>query len=181
MPRRNFQFLRYHLAQAPVPAPVHSGAAMTATLFDEFQRKFPDLANELGPDNLQRLLGVCAETTLPPQRRLFRDRMPVDSAYLVFEGELVATVDNGGHTLEVGRIGPGDWLGEVAVLSGNMLASSNVSSVTPCRLLKLRAQDFENLALHDEEISHVLMGRLVELLASRLHASNAAAGTMEKH
>lgn len=154
---------------------------MPDSLLAEFQHKFPALADELGPDNLERLLGVCSEMSLPAQRRLFRDRMPVDSVYLVLEGELVATVDNSGHTLEVGRIGPGAWLGEVAVLSGNMMASSNVSSVTPCRLLKLRAQDFENLALHDEEISHVLMGGLIDLLASRLRSSNAAAGLMENN
>jgi CRP-like cAMP-binding protein len=153
---------------------------MTAeNLYEEFLAKFPDAANDLGPDNVQRLLSICIETSLPADRRLFRDRMPADSVYVVLEGELVATVDNGGHTIEVGRIGPGDWLGEVAVLSGNRMASSNVSSVTPCRLLKLRAQDFENIALHDEEISHVLLGRLIDLMANRLRSSNAAAVLVE--
>lgn len=152
---------------------------MPENLCAEFLEKFPDTANELGPENLARLIDVCVETKLPAERRLFRDRMPVDSVYLVLEGELVATVDNSGHTLEVGRIGPGAWLGEVAVLSGSMQASSNVVTVTPCRLLKLRAQDFERLALHDEEISHVLMGQLVTLLAERLHDSNAVSYSEE--
>lgn len=150
-------------------------------LFDEFTSKFPEAANDLGPENVQRLLSVCMETQLPAGRRLFRDRMPAESVYVVLEGELVATVDNAGHTVEVGRIVPGDWLGEVAVLSGNRIASSNVSSVTPCRLLKLRAQDFENLALHDEEISHVLLGRMIDLMAARLRSSNAAAGLAENN
>lgn len=152
---------------------------MTEDLIAEFQSRFPDTANELGPDNLQRLLSVCVETTLPAGRRLFRDKMPAESAYLVLEGELLATIDSNGHTIEVGRIGPGDWLGEVAVLSGNRTASSNVSTVTPCRLLKLRAQDFEELAMHDEEVSSVLLGRLIELMAGRLRASNAAAQLAE--
>jgi CRP-like cAMP-binding protein len=154
---------------------------MTENLITEFQSKFPAAANELGPDNLQRLLSVCVETVLPADRRLFRDKMPVDSAYLVLEGELVATIDNNGHTIEVGRIGPGAWLGEVAVLSGNRTASSNVNTVTPCRLLKLRAQDFEDLAMHDEEISSVLLGHLIELMASRLHSSNAAGKVVEEN
>jgi len=152
---------------------------MTEDLIAEFQSRVPDTANELGPDNLERLLSVCVETTLPAGRRLFRDKMPAESAYLVLEGELLATIDSNGHTIEVGRIGPGDWLGEVAVLSGNRTASSNVSTVTPCRLLKLRAQDFEELAMHDEEVSSVLLGRLIELMAGRLRASNAAAQLAE--
>lgn len=154
--------------------------AMTAAnLNEEFLAKFPQAADELGPENVQRLLSVCSEVALPAERRLLRDRMPADSVYIVLEGELVATVDNNGHTVEVGRIHPGDWLGEVAVLSGNRTASSNVITATPCRLLKLRAQDFENLALHDEEISHVLVGRMVELMADRLRSSNAAAQLAE--
>lgn len=155
---------------------------MTAeNLYEEFIQKFPDAADELGPDNVQRLLALCSETRLPAERNLFRDRMPAESVYIVLEGELVATVDNNGHTVEVGRIHPGDWLGEVAVLSGNRVASSNVSSVTACRLLKLRAQDFENIALHDEEISHVLLGRMIDLMTSRLRSSNAAAQIMENN
>lgn len=155
---------------------------MTAeNLYEEFQTKFRDAAEELGPDNLKRLLAVCSEISLPAERRLMRDRMPVESVYVVLEGELVATVDSNGHTVEVGRIGPGDWLGEVAVLSGNRTASSNVSTATPCRLLKLRAQDFENLALHDAEISLVLVGRMVELMAARLRSSNAAALLVENN
>lgn len=155
---------------------------MTAeNLYDEFRVKFPATAEELGPDNVKRLLSACSEITLPADRRLMRDRMPAESVYVVLEGELVATVDNNGHTLKVGRIGPGDWLGEVAVLSGNRIASSNVSSVTACRLLKLRAQDFENLALHDEEISHVLVGRMIDLMTSRLRSSNAASQLAENN
>ncbi|HTH95534.1 MAG TPA: cyclic nucleotide-binding domain-containing protein [Rhodocyclaceae bacterium] len=153
---------------------------MSAThLSAEFQARQPEMANDLGPENLERLLEACIETKLPAQRRLFRDRMPADSVYFVLEGELVATIDNNGQTIEVGRIHPGAWLGEVAVLSGNRLASSNVSSVTDCRLLKLRAQDFEDFALNDEEISHVLMGQMVALLSERLRSSNAAATTLE--
>jgi hypothetical protein len=149
--------------------------AMKEALQAEFVEKFPAAANELGPESLARLLEVCVDTQLPAERRLFRDRMPVDSVYLVLEGELRATIDDSGHSVDVGMIGPGDWLGEVAVLSGNMTASSTVTTVTPCRVLKLRAQDFERLALHDEDISHVLMGQLVELLAGRLRTSNASA------
>jgi CRP-like cAMP-binding protein len=148
---------------------------MKEALQAEFVEKFPAAANELGPEALARLLDVCVDTQLPAGRRLFRDHMPVDSVYLVLEGELKASIDDSGHSVDVGTIGPGGWLGEVAVLSGNMTASSTVTTVTPCRVLKLRAQDFERLALHDEDISHVLMGQLVDMLSERLRASNASA------
>ena len=60
-------------------------------------------------------------------------------------------------------------------MSGEMLASSTVSTVTRCRALKMHARDFEDLVIHDEDISHVLLGQLVTLLAERLRESNASA------
>lgn len=151
---------------------------MNQDLTDEFQRRFPDVSSELGPENLARLLDACTVVNLPPRRKLFRDRMPVDSLYLVLEGEMLASVEDGAKILEVGHVKPGDWLGEVAVLSGEMLASSTVSTVTRCRALKMHARDFENLVIHDEDISHVLLGQLVMLLAERLRESNATAAKM---
>lgn len=151
---------------------------MNENIAAEFQRRFPTVANELGPENIARLLEACVVVDLPEGRQLFRDRMPVESLYLVLDGEMEATVEDGSKTLKskilkVGHIRPGDWLGEIAVLSGEMLASSTVTTLTHCRALKIRYQDFERLVLHDEEISHVLLGQLVDLLASRLRASNA--------
>ncbi len=151
---------------------------MNQNIAVEFKSRFPSVAEELGPDNLARLLDACVVVDLPPGRQLFRERMPVESLYLVLEGELAATVDNGTKSLKkvalkVGHVKPGDWLGEVAVLSGEMLASSTVTTLTRCRALKIHHQDFERLVLNDEDISHVLLGQLVELLASRLRESTA--------
>ncbi len=148
---------------------------MTNDLAAEFEQRFPAVAAELGPDNLARLLSACSIVNLPPRRKLFRDGMPVDSLYLVLEGEMAASLEDSGRTLELGRIKPGDWLGEVSVLSGEMQASSTVTTITPCRALKIHAQDFERLVIHDEDIAYALLGQLVELLAERLRESIATA------
>lgn len=151
---------------------------MTSELAAEFEQRFPQVAGELGPDNLARLLDACSVVKWPPRRKLFRDRMPVDSLYLVLEGEMTASVEDGSQTLTLGRIKPGDWLGEVAVLSGEMVASSTVTTDTPCRALKIHARDFERLVIQDEEIAHVLLGQLVELLAERMRESIASAAQL---
>lgn len=151
---------------------------MNQDITAEFQRRFPAVSNELGPDNLARLLRACTVVDIAPNRKLFRDRMPVDSLYLLLEGEMLASVEDGARTIEVGHIRPGDWLGEVAVLSGEMLASSTVTTTRRCRALKIHARDFEDLVVHDPDISHVLLGQLVDLLAERLRESNATAAKM---
>lgn len=144
----------------------------------EFQRRFPAVSAELGPDNLARLLQACTVVDIAENRKVLRDRMPVDSLYLVLEGEMVASVEDGSKTLAVGNVKPGDWLGEVAVLSGELLASSTVTATKPCRALKIHARDFEDLVIHDADISHVLLGQLVDLLAERLRESNASAAQL---
>ena len=148
---------------------------MNTDLATEFEQRFPSVAAELGPDNLTRLLAACSVVSLPPRRKLFRDRMPVDSLYLVLEGEMAVTLEDSGKILELGKVKAGDWLGEVAVLSGELLASSTVTTVTPCRALKIHAQDFERLVIHDEDIAYALLGQLVDLLAERLRESIATA------
>lgn len=173
--RLNAMTLRYHASIALMDT---SRKTMTSELAAEFEQRFPQVAAELGPENLSRLLDACSLVTLQPRRKLFRDRMPVDSLYWLLEGEMTASVEDGRKTLELNRIKPGDWLGEVAVLSGEMLASTTVVTDTSCRALKIHARDFERLVLQDEEIAHVLLGQLVDLLAERMRESIASTARM---
>lgn len=153
------------------------------SLIAEFEQRFPDIADELGPENLTRFLEACVLVKLPEGRQLFRERMQVESLYMLLEGDMVATVEGSAKNsrsgaLTVGHIRPGDWLGEVAVLSGEMQASATVTTKTRCRALKIHSQDFERFVLYDEDISHVLLGHLVDMLAQRLRESHAVEATL---
>lgn len=147
---------------------------MRPDIVAEFSRCFPALATQLGSENVDRLLSVCTVVSLPAHYELFRERMQVDSLFLVLEGEMIASIEDAGNIIEVGHVKAGDWLGEVAVLSGEMLTSATVTTVTHCRALKVYWCEAEQLILHDEDISHVLLGQLIELLAERLQRSIAA-------
>ena len=103
--------------------------------------------------------------------------MQVESLYMLLEGEMVATVEGttgnrDSGSLTVGLIQPGDWLGE------DMHASATVTTKTRCRALKIHSQDFERFVLYDEDISHVLLGHLVDMLAQRLRESHAVEETL---
>jgi CRP-like cAMP-binding protein len=147
-------------------------------LVAEFQSRFPRFAQELGPDNLKSLLGACTAVDIPPGRRLFRDRMPVDSLYMILEGELTVSVQEGEKTLELAIVKPGEWLGEVSVLSGELLASSTVVARTPVKLLRMRHQAFEDLMLKHQPIASILLRQLVSMLADRLRATSMAGGQL---
>src|SRR3954468_10589133 len=93
------------------------GESMTAELAD----RFPGLARDLGPDNVAMLRKACTQLEVPAGRTIIRDRTPVDSLYLILEGQAGASVEESGRAISLGSLGPGEWLGEVSVLSGEFL------------------------------------------------------------
>ena len=104
----------------------------------QFADRFPKLAAALGPQNLAVLTRAMTLLELSAGRRIIRDRMPVDSLYFILEGEVSILLEENGRSISLGRLGPGEWLGEVSVLSGEMVASSTVRSETTVRLARLK-------------------------------------------
>lgn len=138
---------------------------------EEFREKFPLWATALGQANVNSLLAATSKLELPANRVIIRDRMPVDSLYLILEGEVSITVEENGKSIRLGVIGPGQVLGEVSVLSGEEQASSTVKSLTPVKMLRLRHQAFEDLIAENYAIASVLLEHFVRMLADRLRAS----------
>ena len=146
---------------------------MDSKLTTEFSARFPALAEELGPVNLETLLAATTPLELPANRKVIRDRMPVDSLYLILDGKVSISVEANKRGIKLGELGPGEWLGEVSVLSGELLASSTVTTETPVRFLRLRHEKFEELIWKNAEVSGVMLRQLVLMLADRLRKSGA--------
>lgn len=146
---------------------------MDSKLTTEFSARFPALAEELGAANLGTLLAATTPYDLPAGRKVIRDRMPVDSLYLILDGKVSISVEANKRAIKLGELGPGEWLGEVSVLSGELLASSTVTTEKPSRFLRLRHEKFEELIWKNTEVSGVLLRQLVLMLADRLRKSGA--------
>ena len=146
---------------------------MDSKVTAEFSARFPSLAEELGPANLGTLLAATTPLELPARRKVIRDRMPVDSLYLILDGKVSISVETGKNGIKLGELGPGEWLGEVSVLSGELLASSTVTTETPVRFLRLRHEKFEELIWKNTEVSGGMLRQLVLMLADRLRKSGA--------
>ena len=141
----------------------------------DLAERFPALARDLGPDNLAILLKACTTLEVPAGRKIIRDRMTVDSLYFILEGQVSISVEEGGRSISLGRLGPGQWLGEVSVLSGELLASSTVTAETNVQLLRLKHQAFEELITRNEKISNAMLTQLVGMLADRLRNASVTA------
>jgi CRP-like cAMP-binding protein len=94
------------------------------------------------------------------------------------EGEAVLVIQEGlakvrsfsadGEEVVIALLGPGDLMGEMAVLTHG-LRNADVVALTPLVAVKLRAGLFRELVLHDAQVSL----ELARLLAVRLRASHA--------
>ena len=141
---------------------------MSPEITGEFTQKFHSLAAELSASDLGRYLHAASLIELPAGRKLIKARMPVDSIYMVLSGSLDVFAENKGEAIKVSEIGPGEWVGEISVLSGDGRASATVSAATDVRLLRMKHQAFEDLIVGEGELPVLMLQHLVLLMSGRL-------------
>lgn len=145
------------------------------TTIEQFKASFPQLARDLGDTNLEQLLEGASAVEYPAGRKIIRDRMPVDHIYFVLTGTLSAYIEHEGKLQHLSVVGPGQWLGEVSVLSGEMVASATVITDTACKLLKVHDLTLQKLISGNETVAKVLLEALIALMAERLRQPEARA------
>lgn len=144
-----------------------------STVAAEFTRRFPHIAEKLGPSHLAMLLDGASALEVPVGRAVIRDRMPVDFLYFVLDGNLGVYIEDGDKSQRIATVQPGEWLGEISVLSGDLLASATIIPDTACKLVKIHHITFENLIAENEVVAKVLLEDLIALMAKRLRALQA--------
>lgn len=97
-------------------------------------------------------------------RRLFEQDDPADAMYLVANGRLkVVSRRTDGMELDLGRIGKGDVVGEIQVLTGGRRTAS-VLAESDSELVRLKRRDFDQAA----EQQALLRDRMNEIVLRRL-------------
>ena len=140
----------------------------TDTLSAEFATRFQKLALELGPSNVDMLLDSAQSQELPAGRTVIRDRMPVDYIYFILDGTLHTFIEQDGASMQLGDIKPGEWMGEISVLSGEYVASATVVTNTPCKFLKIHHIALEKMIAENEAFAKVMLENFIALMAERL-------------
>lgn len=127
-----------------------------------------ELKRHLGQQGLDVVLGVAEFVQVPAGGRLTSEGQPVDALFFVLEGVFQVSVEEGGQSIRLGRLGRGNWLGEVSLFSGQAEASASVTAETPAKVLKIRRSDFQILQRDHLEVvgnlTRLLIGTLVERL-----------------
>jgi CRP/FNR family transcriptional regulator, cyclic AMP receptor protein len=114
------------------------------------------------------LSGLVAIRDLEPGEQLWQQGEYGDALYVVETGSLeVASRLPGRRELTLATVGPGDVLGELALLDGG-LRTAGVRALEPTRLLRIGRAEFHALVVSRNPCAGLLRTRLTEIACARL-------------
>jgi anion transporter len=131
---------------------------------------------ELPREVLARLVSEFDELELPAGRTVFSQGDPGDALYVIVSGAVEVRGERGGQGERVALLGPGDCLGEMALVTGDP-RSATVVTLSETRLLRLDKERFQALSerhpIFIRELARVLCRRIArtsEDVADARHA-----------
>jgi CRP-like cAMP-binding protein len=125
-----------------------------------------DLFEELPDTDLAKIARLLKEQKFNENEVIFNQGDTGDALYIVLHGRIrIATTDQGGHERVLAFYGPGEFFGDMAVLTGEP-RSATASASTPARLLQLRKDDFDLLVATNVAVMRGMMRVMVERQAA---------------
>jgi CRP-like cAMP-binding protein len=137
-------------------------ALQRSTLFQEF--------SETG---LKIFASIATEKSVPAGSPIFAENMVGESLFIVKSGTVRLTRRDGGTEREIGTVGPGAHLGELALLARTVRLVSAVAA-TPCELVELGQRDFYRLQPQKPQACLKLSLAIAADLAQRLNENRDA-------
>lgn len=104
---------------------------------------------------------------------LFREGEPGRDMFVVHEGRVRITKSAAGQETLLSELGPGEFFGEMSILSGNP-RSATATCETDCKLLVVEQRTFEAMIRGHGEIAL----RMIRVLADRLQHANEQIETL---
>ena len=126
---------------------------------------------EMPREDLARLVGGLEEIFVPAGGVVYAQGEPGNAMYIVASGALEARFGEEGWEERVRATGPGEWFGEMALLTGDP-RSATVVALSDCRLWRLDKERF--LALSDQHPA--LLREITKVLCRRMAATAGKVG-----
>ncbi|HKQ16965.1 MAG TPA: Crp/Fnr family transcriptional regulator [Solirubrobacterales bacterium] len=126
------------------------------------------LLSGLEPSELERIAQVAIPRSFPKGARVFHEGDRTDACYVIRAGEVRVTREHpDGRAIALATLGPGELVGELAMLDGGV-RSASVEALTDVDLLAVSATDMRGLLERNAEIT----AKLVIALTKRLRETN---------
>ena len=111
--------------------------------------------------DLARVVRAGRHLHLPADWSLIWEKTPADKAYLIVDGEV--SVRKAGQ--EVARLGPGDVIGEMAIVN-HKLRSASVVSLTPLEVIHFTKESLQQLLEDVPAFGEALRGTSADRLGT---------------
>ena len=117
---------------------------------------------------LERIAQVALPRSFPKGARVFHEGDTSDACYVIRSGEVRVTREHpDGRAIALATLGPGELVGELAMIDGEV-RSASVEALTDLELLAVSAADMRGLLERNAQIT----AKLVVALARRLREAN---------
>ncbi len=126
------------------------------------------LLSGLDPSELERIAQVAIPRSFPKGARVFHEGDESDACYVIRSGELRVTREHSdGRAIALATLGPGELVGELAMLDGG-IRSASLEALSDVELLALSATDMRGLLERNAQMT----AKLVVALTRRLRDAN---------
>jgi signal transduction histidine kinase len=146
---------------------------MTAVQIDDL-RKVP-LFEHLNEFQFEWLATHSEEVCIPKGEYVYHEGDEANFFYVVMEGEIQVSQDMNGHEMVLALHKPGNFSGEVPLLSGTPYVASS-RALVDTRLLRLDNQSFRDMF----GVCPVIVSKLFSALSYRIQTTEALARQREK-
>ena len=137
-----------------------------------------DLFADLAEDELVAVARLLKEQKFAENQAIFSQGDRGDALYIVIQGQVrIASTDHNGREKVLAFYGPGEFFGDMAVLSGAP-RSASARATTPVQVLQLRKDDFDRLSASNVGLmQHMLRVMVARQTAMNTRVSQEASAT----
>ncbi|MDQ0475378.1 mechanosensitive ion channel family protein [Labrys wisconsinensis] len=137
------------------------------------------LFHDIADDQRERLCRQALSRSLEPGDALFRQGDTEGSLFFVASGVMEVTRTVGARSSSLGRIGAGDYIGEIGLLTGAPHAAT-ITALTPSDVLELRKEHLAPLLAETPHLMHAFeaSARRGQALFDRRVAASVGAETV---
>jgi predicted RND superfamily exporter protein len=125
------------------------------------------------PGEAKKVVLLGTLRTVAAGETVIREGLAGESMFMIVSGKVKVTVDVGGRPRLLNQLGPGDVIGEMALLGGGT-RSATVTATETTELLRLDEQSLERVRRRSPRIAAKLFLNLSRILSDRLRAQNIA-------
>lgn len=142
--------------------------------------RFPTLFGALDEASAQRVIDALQPLSFEDAATVLARGEHSNALYLIWAGRLAVVLHVGSELLTLAERGEGEWVGELSLLDPDLVTADVVSVSPTTTLLRLSAEDFEDLRSMDAKAGRAVLHGMVRDLGRRIRSSQEQAWRHEE-